>query len=145
VTFYAGSTLIGTDTTSAYGVTWSNVAAGAYTLTAVAVDNGGASSVSGGVLITVDPAVALPRQLIFTASTNHSTSVDSYRMDFFPVGSTSAIRTQNLGKPNPVNGDIAVDIATLVQGLPAGNYFVTVTAIGPGGNAQSAPSPTFNR
>jgi regulation of enolase protein 1 (concanavalin A-like superfamily) len=146
VTFYAGSILIGTDISSAYGITWPNVAAGAYTLTAVAVDNRGASSVSGGVLITVGGSVAVPRQLIFTASTNHSTSVTSYRLDIFPAGAPStAIRTQNVGKPTPVNGDITVDILALVQGLPAGNYFITMTAIGPGGSAQSAPSATFPR
>ena len=146
VTFYAGSSVIGTDTTSAYGVTWSNVAAGTYNLTAVAVDNRGASTVSSGISITVDPTGTFPRQLVFTASSNQSTSVDSYRMDFFLSGSTSAIRTQNLGKPAPdVNGDITVDISTIVQGLPAGTYFITVTAIGSAGSAQSAPSPTFTR
>ena len=53
VDFYAGSTLIGSDATSPYSVTWSNVAAGSYTLTAVAVDNGGASTTSSPVSLTV--------------------------------------------------------------------------------------------
>ena len=33
VDFYAGSTLIGSDTTAPYSVTWSNVAAGSYSST----------------------------------------------------------------------------------------------------------------
>jgi subtilisin family serine protease/regulation of enolase protein 1 (concanavalin A-like superfamily) len=36
VDFYQGATLIGSDTSSPYSVTWSNVAAGSYSLTAVA-------------------------------------------------------------------------------------------------------------
>ena len=53
VDFYAGSTLIGSDTTAPYSVTWSNVVAGSYTLTAVAVDNLGASTTSSPVSLTV--------------------------------------------------------------------------------------------
>ncbi len=53
VTFSAGSTVIGTDTTSPYSVTWSNVPAGMYTLRAVATDNLGATRTSGTRTITV--------------------------------------------------------------------------------------------
>ena len=53
VEFYRGSTLIASDTTSPYSVSWSNVAAGGYALTAVAFDNGGASTSSAAVNVTV--------------------------------------------------------------------------------------------
>ena len=56
VDFYAGTTLIGSDSTAPYSVTWSNVGAGSYALTAVAVDNAGASTTSGVVNLTVTPA-----------------------------------------------------------------------------------------
>ena len=56
VDFYAGATLIGSDSTAPYSVTWSNVGAGSYALTAVAVDNGGASTTSGVVNLTVTAA-----------------------------------------------------------------------------------------
>ena len=55
VAFYASGSLIGTATTSPYSVTWSNVAAGAYTLTAIATDNQGATTTSAGVDVTVAP------------------------------------------------------------------------------------------
>jgi chitinase len=42
VDFFAGATPIGTATSAPYSVSWSNVAAGAYSLTAVATDNAGA-------------------------------------------------------------------------------------------------------
>jgi len=56
VDFYAGATLIGTDTTSPYSVTWSSAPAGSYSLTAVATDNGNASTTSAPVSITINGA-----------------------------------------------------------------------------------------
>ncbi|MGW2216476.1 glycoside hydrolase family 48 protein [Nonomuraea sp. NPDC001684] len=53
VDFYQGSTLLGTDTSAPYGYTWQNVAAGSYSITAKATDNGGATTTSAPVGITV--------------------------------------------------------------------------------------------
>lgn len=53
VAFYNGSTLLGTDATSPYSYSWTNVAAGAYTLIARATDNAGAVTTSAAVNITV--------------------------------------------------------------------------------------------
>ena len=53
VEFYAGSTLLGTDASSPYGLTWKGPPAGTYTLTARAIDNGGAQTTSAPVTITV--------------------------------------------------------------------------------------------
>jgi hypothetical protein len=52
VDFYAGASLLGTDTTAPYGVTWAAIA-GAQTLTAVATDNAGATAPSAPVNISV--------------------------------------------------------------------------------------------
>ena len=56
VDFFAGSTLIGSATSAPYAATWRNAAAGSYTLTAVATDNGFASATSTGVPVTVSAA-----------------------------------------------------------------------------------------
>ena len=58
VEFYAGSTLVGSDTSAPYSVTWNGAAAGSYSLTAKAVDNAGASTTSVAANLTVTGAEA---------------------------------------------------------------------------------------
>ncbi|SDG04231.1 glycosyl hydrolase family 18 protein [Chitinophaga filiformis] len=53
VEFFNGSTKLGEATASPYSYTWSNVAAGSYSITAKATDNGNGSTTSGAVTITV--------------------------------------------------------------------------------------------
>ena len=60
VDFYQGTTLIGTATAAPYSVTWNNVAAGTYSLTAVATDGGGATTTSTAVSVTVSASSTLP-------------------------------------------------------------------------------------
>jgi hypothetical protein len=63
VAFYQGGTKLGTSTTSPYQYTWKKVAAGSYTLTAIATDTLGVSTTSTPVSITVSqdqpPVVSL--------------------------------------------------------------------------------------
>lgn len=54
VEFYNGATKLGEATSSPYTYTWTNVAAGSYSLTAKATDNGNASTTSSAVNITVN-------------------------------------------------------------------------------------------
>jgi len=56
VDFYRGTTLIATDTASPYSIAWNSVAAGAYSLTAVATDNSGTTATSQAINIMVNPA-----------------------------------------------------------------------------------------
>jgi hypothetical protein len=53
VQFYNGSTLLGTDNTSPYSFSWSNVAAGSYSITAKAYDNSTGTATSSVVSVTV--------------------------------------------------------------------------------------------
>jgi chitinase len=150
VRFYAGTTLLGTDTTSPYTYSWSSVSAGTYSLTAVAEDADGGTATSAAVSITVTAVVSPPRYVVFTASADHATTaVSSYLLEIFASGANPATATplasSNLGKPSPAsNGDITVDRATFFSNLAAGSYVATVSAVGPGGTGRSAPI-TFTR
>ncbi|MEW9549909.1 glycoside hydrolase family 48 protein [Nonomuraea sp. NPDC050783] len=55
VDFFQGSTLLGTDTSAPYSYSWTNVAAGSYSITARATDNSGLTKTSSPVGITVSP------------------------------------------------------------------------------------------
>jgi hypothetical protein len=55
VDFYMGTTLLSSDNTSPYSFTWTNVAAGNYSLTAKATDNAGAYTISQAVNIIINP------------------------------------------------------------------------------------------
>jgi len=61
VEFYNGANLLGTSSTSPYSFTWTNVAAGSYTLTAKAYDNYNLTTTSSGVNVISDtpPTVSL--------------------------------------------------------------------------------------
>ncbi|MES3001249.1 MAG: Ig-like domain-containing protein [Pseudomonadota bacterium] len=66
VDYYAGSSLVATSTTAPFSATWSNVGAGAYTLTARATDNAGAQTTSSPVTVSV-AAVNQPPLLAITS------------------------------------------------------------------------------
>jgi len=143
VDFFAGTTLIGTDTTSPYSVTWSNVGAGTYSLTAVATDNGGATTTSAARTVTVSAAPPpTSAHAVFTASADHATLVQRYVLEIFASGANpntaTPLATQDLGKPPVVNGDCNVDITQTYNALPAGSYISTVSAVGSGGSSRSA-------
>jgi hypothetical protein len=147
VDFYAGSTLVGSDTSSPYTVTWINAPTGSFSLVAVARDNAGATTTSTarGVNIQKPP---VPKRAVFSASADHAT-LTRYQLDIFTAGVNPAtaqpIVTQNLGKPAVVNGTCDVNIAATISNLPGGNYFATVIAVSPRGTSRRAVSPTFAR
>lgn len=61
VDFYSGSTLLGSSASAPYRFTWTGVAGGSYSLTAVATDNRGATAASTPVSVQVNnPAGPLP-------------------------------------------------------------------------------------
>jgi regulation of enolase protein 1 (concanavalin A-like superfamily) len=60
VDFYNGSALLSSDTTSPFSYVWSGVAAGTYSVRAVARDSDGASTNSATVSVTVTAATTLP-------------------------------------------------------------------------------------
>ena len=71
VEFYQGATLIGTDTTKPYSISWANPAAGTYSLTAKATDNTGAVSISAARTVTVNATNTAPT-VSLTAPANNA-------------------------------------------------------------------------
>jgi hypothetical protein len=63
VAFYVNGALLGTDTTSPYSFAWNGVAAGSYTLTAIATDDNGATMSSAAVQVTVNVPVRMNQAL----------------------------------------------------------------------------------
>ena len=69
VEFYSGTTLLGTDTTAPYSYTWSSVAAGTYSLSAVAYDSAGAKASSPASSVTVGTSSSTAVPAPWTATT----------------------------------------------------------------------------
>jgi hypothetical protein len=72
VEFFSGTMRVHTDTTAPYTFAWSNVAAGTYSLTAVAFDNDGASASSAPVVLTVQKAPGTQADLSEITTRAHS-------------------------------------------------------------------------
>jgi hypothetical protein len=110
--------------------------------------------VVGSVIALSAQAVVDPRFVEFNASPDHTTVtsdgtpvVERYSLAFYPVGSSVAFTTVNLGKP-PVGagGVIRVDFLPLlsVQPTPGVSFEARVAAVGPGGSTNSSVSNAFS-
>ena len=80
VEFFAGATKLGEDLSAPYQFSWAGVAAGTYTLTARATDNGGATTTSTAVSVSVSvtaPANPWTSTVIGKVAVPGSTTVDA--------------------------------------------------------------------
>jgi hypothetical protein len=144
VEFYAGTTWLTSDYSAPYGFSWSSVAAGTYSIRAVAYDNANASATSTASTITV--SAGAPTAVAFQASADHATLVTSYELRIFTDGADPSVAAplaiSNMGKPAPDGaGDITVDRAAFFIGLAPGNYVAAIAAIGSGGSSISTGVP----
>ena len=102
VAFYNGTTLLGTDTTSPYSFAWNNVGAGNYTITARATDNGGVTTTSAPVNITVT-AFTTPVYQVNTGGGAVSPFVaDAYFTNGTPFSTANTITTNGVTAPAPM-------------------------------------------
>jgi len=143
VEFYAGTTLLNTDTAAPYAYTWSGVPAGSYDIRAIAYDDQGASATSVAATVSVTAASPPPTGVVFRASADHATMVIRYELRIYASGAdpstATALATSDLGKPAPdAAGDISVDRSAFFSALAPGNYVAAVAAIGSGGSSTSA-------
>ena len=147
VTFLVDTTVIATDTSSPYSVSWDTraVASGSHTLRAEARDAAANVGSSSAVTVTVTTA-SRPTSAVFEPSSDNA-SVIRYVLDVFNNGSNPAtstpVATQNLGKPPVVSGEIRADIAATTAALATGTYIATVAAVTSTHSVRSAPSLPF--
>ena len=147
VEFYNGSTLLGSSTTSPFSFNWQNVAAGSYSLSAVARDNLGGTAVSSWRDITVGATSALSKA-IFTPAVVADV-VEYYVFEVFAAGADPnvavPVATQNLGVPLIINGQCAVDVKDTIAGLVPGSYVATVSSVSAGEGALRSAPVVFTR
>ena len=106
VDFYAGTQLLGSDSSSPFTFTWNNVAAGTYSLTAVATDNAGAKTTSPAITVNVTSASApaKPTTLTFVPPTDYATNVTSLNLELRRSTDRDDCSTSGQQEPRQADG-----------------------------------------
>lgn len=133
VQFFAGSTLVGTDTTAPYAVTWSNVAAGTYSLTARATDNAGAvtTSAARSITVTAAPAANQPPTVALSAPAANATftAPASIALTATAADSDGSVSQVQFYAGNTLVGtDTTAPYAVTWSNVAAGTYSLTARA-----------------
>ena len=143
VEFYAGTTRLGSDTTAPFQYNWTGATAGEYSVTARAVDNRGAASVSSPIAVRV---LSAPTVVATPATVNvqqgGSTTVD-VRLATQPTGTVTATVARTAGSTdltatpttlsfdqNSWNTPKSVTIASAANGGALASATFTVSASG---------------
>jgi GH35 family endo-1,4-beta-xylanase len=122
VQFFNGTTLLGTDNTSPYSFAWASVAAGAYSITAVATDNNGASTTSSVTSITVNPPSTAIIIQAETACTVDGTLNETINTGFNGTGYVNTDNVVGSTAVWSVNSSVA---QTITLGIRYGHNTVT--------------------
>ena len=130
VEFFRNGVSLGVDTTSPYGVTWPNVAAGNYSLTARATDNRGAAVTSASVTITVTTPNAAPTvSLTAPATGSVYTTPAAINLDATASDSDGTITSVEFFKNGVSLGvDTTAPYNLYWTSVPAGSYTLTAKA-----------------
>ena len=145
VDFYNGTTLLGSDATAPYAFAWTNVAAGSYTLKAVAVDNAGASTSSATATVTVSPAANQPPTAALTAPASGATFIAPASID---LTANAADADGTVARVDFYNGttllgsDATAPYAFTWTNVPAGTYALKATAVDNSGAIGSSATAT---
>ncbi len=130
VQFYNGATLLGEDTSSPYNYTWSNVAAGNYSLTARAVYGTGSTVASSSVGISVSSV--LPPSIALTTPSNGANYTAPANVS---LAATVTANGQTITKVQFYNGatllgeDTSSPYNYTWSNVAAGNYSLTARAV----------------
>jgi chitinase len=142
VDFFQGATLLGSDTTPPYNFNWTNVAAGTYSLRAVATDNLGATGNSPAVSITVratgQPPIVSLTSPASGASFACGASVQMTASASDPDGFVS--RVEFLDNGALISSDTTAPYAASWVASPAGSHALTARAIDDAGSSTTTPA-----
>ncbi len=133
VEFYNGTTLLGSDNASPYSYTWSNVAAGSYSITAVATDNLGATTTSSAVTVVINAA---PQKATLTkqgAGSSNQTIILGSAITNFSYAWANANTVTVTGMPAGIVVNINNSTKTVsISGTPTeiGVFSYAVTTVG---------------
>jgi hypothetical protein len=144
VEFYNGSTKIGEDLTAPYTFSWTNVAAGNYSLTARATDNAAATTTSAAVSIQVVPANNAPVVSITSPVTGASYNAPAT----INITANASDNDGTISKVEFYNGTTLLGTAMVAPysfswtNVPAGNYSITAIATDNSGNRATSAAVT---
>jgi len=124
VDFYSNGGLLGSGTFSGglYNLTWSNVVAGNYTLTAKAIDNSGVTTTSSAISITVKSAA-----LFVVGSTTLTASDAVVKTRLEALNNIVTVKDAASATTADANGKALVVISSTVNPASVGTKYRTVT------------------
>ncbi|MGH3415741.1 MAG: glycoside hydrolase family 48 protein, partial [Actinocrinis sp.] len=138
VAYYSGTTLIGSATAAPYAVSWTGVAAGGYSITAVATDSLGATTTSAPVGITVSSGPSIVASPTTLTLAQGSTGTFGVTLNAMPTANVTVVVARASGG----NTGLSVTAGASLTFTPT-NYNtaqnVTLTA-----DASSTGAATFN-
>jgi len=131
VDFYSGTTKIGTSTTSPYSFTWTNVAKGTYSITAVATNSNNKTGTSPAITVVVNGATNLAPTVSLTSPANEATFPAPANVT---IDASAADGDGTISKVSFYNGttllgeDAAAPYSFDMTNLAAGTYVITAVA-----------------
>jgi chitinase len=145
VEFFQGSTSLGVDTTTPYSVVFSNVAAGSYTVKAVATDNGGAMTTSATVSITVNPAGNRPPSVSLTSPANGAVFAPGINIQLSADASDSdgtITKVEFFDGSTKIGEDTTTPYGVTLTNAAAGSHTLTARATDNGGAMTTSAAVT---
>lgn len=148
VEFYNGSTLLGSDSSSPYAYSWTNVPTGTYSLTARATDNTGATGDSPAVVVTVNSAGDTTPPVISaisSSSVNQNGATISWTTNEAADSKVEYGTTTAYGSSTALNSSLVTAHTMVVSGLDAGTtyHYRVISRDAAGNTASSTTDRTF--
>ena len=144
VEFYAGSTLVASDTSSPYQGTWFNAPAGTYALKAVARTSSGSSAQSAPVTITVGGgAPSVNPTVTLTAPANGATFTAPATIPVSASVTGTVARVDFYAGPDKVGSASSAPYTMTGTDVAAGTYVMKAVAITPTGGVVNSTTATI--